>query len=76
MTDELEFTIPPADPSRPERPSRKCGRHQWCAYLGNDLQPHEVCYRCNRKRDLVVSRRGRNNRSRGTQAAQRPVPGL
>jgi hypothetical protein len=63
---DLPFTLPDPDPTRPERKPAKCRRHQWCAYLGNDLEAHEVCYRCNTRRDLVLSKRGRNNRKRGT----------
>jgi len=60
MTDELEFTIPPADPSRPERPSRTCGRHQWRGYADS-----MACARCGRVRDATVSRRNKNNGKRG-----------
>ena len=56
MTDELPFTIPPADPTRPERLSRKCGRHAWYG---------SSCSRCGRVRDATVSRRNRNNGKRG-----------
>ncbi|MFZ2226173.1 MAG: hypothetical protein WAV64_01925, partial [Candidatus Moraniibacteriota bacterium] len=72
MTDELEFTTPAPDPARPERPPRKCRRHDWVVRTGTpdcDVLPphtHASCSRCGRDRDEAGSRRGRNNRKRGT----------
>jgi hypothetical protein len=52
----------PGDPApdRPERPSRKCYRHDW----SKNTIP-SVCLRCGKPYDAVAARRGRTNRSRG-----------
>ena len=66
MTD-LPFTLPDPDPSRPERPPRKCRRHDWILRT-IDHETVWACDRCGTHRDDVVSRRSRNNRKRGNAA--------
>lgn len=62
---------PPADASRPARPSRVCRRHDWYDIaLGDQLIT--TCRRCGRVRDDATARRGRTNRSRGN-AIERDV---
>jgi hypothetical protein len=56
------FTPTPANPGTP--PPRRCKRHDW----GVRVIDHETvwaCFRCDRVRDDVVTRRGKNNRARG-----------
>jgi hypothetical protein len=60
VTDNLPFTLPDADPTRPERAPRKCV-HRWVV-----MPDQTVCIRCNKERDPSRSKRGRNSRSRGT----------
>ena len=45
MTDDLPFLTPEPDPSRPERPSRKCYRHLWEYPVGSfaAVAPCGVC---------------------------------
>jgi hypothetical protein len=59
----LDWIPGDTDPSRPERPSRKCYRHAW----SKDTIP-SVCLRCGKPYDAVAARRGRNNRDRGGRA--------
>ena len=62
---------PPADPSRPARPSRLCRRHDWYGIaLGDRIIT--ACRRCGRVRDDAKVRQGRTNRSRGN-AIERDV---
>ena len=65
---DLPFLTPDPDPTRPERKPAKCRRHQWAfnAYHDEFSDPVWVCNRCGHVRDHAVSRRGRNNRRRGT----------
>ena len=61
-----------ADGPRPgAAPARKCRRHLWRMDDYADAESRvvewrEVCARCHRLKDHAVSRRSRNNRSRGT----------
>ena len=72
MTD-LPFTLPDPDPSRPERPPRKCRRHTYQLLAIEPGDPHDrftlgPCVRCGVPYVEAVSRRSRNNRSRGNRA--------
>jgi len=59
MTDDL---FPAPDGPRPgAAPARKCYRHMYIL----DHESMWACERCGRLRDAAVSRRSRNNRSRG-----------
>lgn len=59
--DDLDL-FPSADHPRPGAPEPpKCRRHSWITYLGAEPS----CSRCGKLRDHAVSRRSRNNRSRG-----------
>jgi hypothetical protein len=83
--DELPFSQPEADATRPERPPRR-HRHQWVpgwqksepSYRWTEERqwPDDVprfgCRRCGLVRDDVRSRLGRTNRSRGN-AIEREV---
>jgi len=62
MTDELPFTLPDPDPTRPEHPSRKCYRHDWAQGYHDEVA---TCRRCGAVRDPEKARRGRNNGRRG-----------
>jgi hypothetical protein len=74
MTDDLEWMTPVDDPTRPERPARKCYRHQWRTLpelpLGHipDEEPEwfTSCVRCGKVRDEAVVKRNRRNRQRGS----------
>ena len=63
MTD-LPFTAPAPDPTRPERKPARCRRHVWMPTATDCYR--EWCDRCHRWRDETASKRGRNNRRRGT----------
>lgn len=69
MTD-LPFTLPDPDPTRPERKPAKCRRHRWIVVHGDYFSDGPItetrCDRCGKPLDVAGSRRGRNNRSRGT----------
>lgn len=67
MTDELEWSVPVDDPTRPERTPRGCRRHEWMANGGPTF-----CRRCNKPKDDLAARRGKNNRARGN-AIEREV---
>jgi len=77
MTDnDLTWSQPVDDPTRPERPARTCRRHEW-AWIERtvldvtdagpvyDPNAQQRCHRCGRIKDEAVSRRGRTNRQRG-----------
>jgi hypothetical protein len=73
--DELPFSKPSDDPSRPARPPRKCPHPRAArqrVVMGHDsgeLSPmYERCARCGHQFDPVRSRAGRNNRKRGNSA--------
>jgi hypothetical protein len=61
--DDLPFTFPDPDPSRPERKPAKCRRHRWVREYHDDA---EHCDRCGTWADATASKRGKNNRKRGT----------
>ena len=69
--DDLTWSQPVDDPTRPERPARTCRRHVWETLYQVRLASGEVvdapnkCFRCGRIKDEAVSRRGRTNRQRG-----------
>ena len=63
--DDLTWSQPADDPTRPERPARTCRRHQWAVIMGGTDDQYTVCLRCSRIKDEAVSRRGRTNRQRG-----------
>lgn len=65
MTD-LPFTLPDDDPTRPAREPRKCRRHQWAPFDAPNDDQAEWCIRCHKGRNAAQSKRGRNNRRRGT----------
>lgn len=73
-TDDLPFLTPEPDPSRPERPPRKCYRHDW----GPNWQgtPVAQCQRCGRIRDEAAARRNRNNAKRGKRIQRQRIVGL
>ena len=85
MTD-LEWTQPEPDPSRPERPARKCYRHQWApttiVHIPVPGQPERlpseavICLRCGRVRDEAAARRNRNNAKRGKRIQRQRIVGL
>ena len=57
-------------------PARKCRRHDWVLseWMGDDsrvMEWRESCLRCGRPKDAAVSRRSRNNRSRGNAVERR-----
>lgn len=58
---DLPFTIPDPDPTRPERKPAKCRRHVWIKGEWDAV----YCERCKRLRDVMSTRRNRNNRKRG-----------
>jgi hypothetical protein len=63
------------DPLTPANPAaqkpRICRKHEW-TWAGLTPEEGEKCRRCPRVRDVLVSRRNRNNRSRGN-AIERSV---
>lgn len=71
MTD-LPFSQPEPDASRPERPARKCYRHDWRP-LDTSAFPfgpwpagaRAMCVRCGKVRDEAIARRNKRNRQRG-----------
>jgi hypothetical protein len=70
--DDLEWMTPVDDPTRPERAPKVC-RHRWyTGSLGPEYPVMTICQLCGKVQDPVVSRRGRNNRSRGN-AIEREV---
>jgi hypothetical protein len=77
--DELPFSQPEPDATRPERPPRVCRRHDWervgvlrpDGFLDNSTV-RNVCRRCGVVNVPELSRRGRTNRSRGN-AIEREV---
>jgi hypothetical protein len=81
--DELPFSQPEPDATRPERPPRVCRRHDWwrdpadirydvSGLEGTPVWGYEKCRRCGVLRDPEKARRGRTNRSRGN-AIEREV---
>jgi hypothetical protein len=70
MTDDLPFTIPDPDPTRPQRKPAKCRRHRWATfhndYYSDGPLTETRCDRCGKVKDQEGSKRGRNNRKRGT----------
>ena len=81
MTDDLPFLTPEPDPSRPERPPRKCIRHDWTVLLDQhadrDADPTGyMCLRCGRVRDEAAARRNRNNAKRGKRIQRQRIVGL
>lgn len=71
MTDNLPFTVPAPDPTRPARQPAKCRRHRWVTWRNDDYHSDEPweqtrCDRCGKVADPVKARRGKNNRKRGT----------
>jgi hypothetical protein len=69
VTDELPFDYPSApNPGAPK--PRTCRRHVWATIPdGDPSQPEAAttwCLACHKRRDATASRRGRNNRKRGT----------
>lgn len=81
--DELEWSIPVDDPTRPERKPRGCRRHDWFTHAeptpcyGVDGEVYieagiTHCRWCFKVKDPAAIRRGKNNRSRGL-AIQREV---
>jgi len=73
---DLEWSTPLDDPTRPERPVRTCRRHKWDAtievpefddegFASGGFTSLWGCSRCGRIKDEAVSRRGRTNRQRG-----------
>lgn len=72
MTDDLWDPLTPANPAATGQP-RRCTRHVWVPYpTPAEGGPTEWCSRCSRWRDATMTRRGRNNRSRGN-AIEREV---
>ena len=65
MTD-LPFLAPEPDPTRPERQPRTCHRHRWIVATTGETANVGTCSRCGKARDAALSRRGRNNRKRGS----------
>ena len=74
MTDnDLTWSQPVDDPTRPERPARTCRRHQYKLVPAPGINPpHGMtavtlgpCIRCGKEYNAVSSRRGRTNRQRG-----------
>jgi hypothetical protein len=67
---DLPFSLPDPDPTRPERKPAKCRRHRWVVFQGDYHSDGPItetrCDRCGKPIDKDGSRRGRNNRSRGT----------
>jgi hypothetical protein len=67
---DLPFTLPDPDPTRPERKPAKCRRHRWAEFRNDyylDVDRIETrCDRCGKAKDQAGSKRGRNNRRRGT----------
>jgi hypothetical protein len=61
----------PLTPANPAAPARVCRRHQW-VWAGMTPEEGEKCRRCGRLRDVLVSLRGKRNRSRGN-AIERSV---
>ena len=62
MTDDLPFTLPDPDPTRPERQPAKCRRHRWVRTYFDDA---EHCDRCGHWADAGKQKRGKNARKRG-----------
>jgi hypothetical protein len=73
---DLDFTYPDAPaPNVGAAPRRKCRRHEWVTHREAEVGPWQTytqCRRCQKRQDAAVSRRGRNNRSRGN-AIEREV---
>lgn len=67
--DDLDlFALPPGTPEHVP-PPRQCRRHRWIL-IAHDARPGiapgtTICDRCERPRNELTARRGRNNRSRG-----------
>ena len=70
--DDLTWSQPVDDPTRPERPARTCRRHQWRPDLGKP----DFCIRCSRRRDEAASRRGRTNKNRGNRIQRQRIEAL
>ena len=73
---DLEWSTPLDDPTRPERPVRTCRRHKWDAtievpefddegFASGGFTSLWGCSRCGRIKNEALSRRGRTNRQRG-----------
>jgi len=62
--DDLPFTLPDQDPTRPARPPRKCYRHMYILRT-IDHESMWACETCGKLRDDTVSRRNKNNGKRG-----------
>jgi hypothetical protein len=67
---DLPFTLPDDDHTRPERKPAKCRRHRWAVFHNDYYSDGPIsetrCDRCGKVRDQAGSKRGRNNRRRGT----------
>ena len=64
--EDLDLFGEPDGPRPGAAPSKKCHRHEWGWVLADPAEPHMTCARCGAYRDAAASRRGRNNRRRGT----------
>ena len=62
MTDDLPFDYPSAPTVNVT--TRRCRRHDWTLQW-LDHEHVWACTRCDRRRDELVTRRGKNNRARG-----------
>jgi hypothetical protein len=66
---ELPFTQPAPDPTRPERPARKCYRHLWGPHEETETPGVTTvtsrCLRCGKPRNEAIAKRNRRNRQRG-----------
>lgn len=78
MTDDLPFLAPESDPTRPERPARKCWKHEWWETRDAPTDgPWQVtCLRCGRVRDEAVAKRNRRNAERGKRIQRQRIVGL
>ena len=74
MTDDLEWSQPADDPTRPERPAKGCRRHAW-VYSATPVIGW-ACSRCFRIKDEAASRRGRTNKNRGNRIQRQRIEAL
>lgn len=67
--DELEWSKPVDDPTRPERNPRGCRKHEWTVpFVYEDLTRAWYCGRCGKRKDVAASRRGRTSLRAGKDA--------
>lgn len=92
MTDDLPFLPGDPDPSRFERPARRCYRHEWTTPTAAGLAVQSsqaetladlirfaksaVCARCGKARDEAAVSRNRRNAKRGKAIQRKRIEGL